>query len=476
MSRWNQTPIGQNQSDMNSSTAGSAIQGREQPNTKQQAVIAPRQSPSLIASTIIGVGVLTLPRITSQALSEAAWISTLAGALISIGVIWVLTRLGLRFPYMSIVDYLPIILGSSKKGIGKGIGIVLTFPIVIGILFYWLGTTASISRTFGEVVVGAVLVHTPIEVLIATMLLLSFVLTMYEVEVLARVNEILLPIIVVPVLFIALLSFQSFELDNILPIWPDLSIKQFLYGILITCLAYQGFEIITILSAYTHVSKKNSRLNIIGVIIPSVIFLLIVIAGISVFGVEELDQLMWPTLELVKVTQAPGQVLERMESAFLGVWVAAVFSASANLYYVSTILISKYFKLARYRRWVSLGLLPIIFWLSLLPRNVIQLFDWQLLLSFAGAIITFVLPILMLLLAIVRKKGVRQPPYEDGNEDENESDSSSSRSRKTSPNNKKGETANDGSNSKEHNTSSTEKRSKGNDQGNKSRGESIEED
>jgi spore germination protein len=111
----------------------------------------------------------------------------------------VITRLGFRFPYKGIVSYSHTILGSNKKKWGFT-GRMFSLPIIFILVGYWLVTTAMIARTFGEVVVTAVLRETPLEVTIITMLLTALTLVMYKVEVLARVNEILLPIIVVPVL------------------------------------------------------------------------------------------------------------------------------------------------------------------------------------------------------------------------------------------------------------------------------------
>lgn len=377
------------------------------------AFITPRQSASLIASSIIGVSVLALPRLTAQYALEAGWLATIAGALVGIIATFFLTRLGLRFPYMSIVEYSKVILGSEKKLVGRVIGKILTFPIVVAFFAYWLISSAIVSRSFGEVVVGSVLTNTPIEVIIGTMLVFAFIFCMYEIEVVARVNEILIPLIVIPVLLIAIFSFQAFEFKNILPIWPDLSIASFLRAALITAFAYQGYEVISIFSAYTHVTQKNTRLNILGILVPLFVYLLIVVAGISVFGVDELEYLMWPTLELVKVTQFPGLILERMESAFLGVWVAAVFTGVGNLFYISTVILSRYFKVGQHRRWFALGLTPVIFWLSLLPQNILELFEWQTHIGYFGFSISFGIPFLLFGIAKLRKKGDDPIQYEE---------------------------------------------------------------
>ncbi|MEX2103941.1 MAG: GerAB/ArcD/ProY family transporter, partial [Bacilli bacterium] len=128
----------------------------------KQVVISPRQSGSLIASTLIGVGVLTLPRVTASAAHEAAWLATLLGSIIAVVALIIITKLGFRFPQKSIVSYSAIILGPKKKK-WKVIGRILSAPFILCLFGFWTISTAMVARTFGEVVVTAVLLETPIE-------------------------------------------------------------------------------------------------------------------------------------------------------------------------------------------------------------------------------------------------------------------------------------------------------------------------
>lgn len=402
-------------------------------NTKKEKtglVISPRQSSSIIASTLIGVGVLTIPRVTASEANEAAWLTSFLGGCLSIIALIVITRLGFRFPRKNLAEYSAVILGSEKSKRNL-LGKLLSAPIVLLFIAYWIIITAMIARTFGEVVVTAVLRQTPLEVIILTMLLTAMILVLYDVEVLARVNEILLPIIVIPVLFIVLLSFQTFELEYFLPVWPGLELTDFFKGVLLTLFAYEGYEVITVYSAHTHITKKSMRLNVIGLLIPTFLYTFIIIVGVGVFGNEELDLLMWPTLELVKVTQVPGLILERMESAFLGVWVAAVFTTTANVYYGATVLASQFFGQRKHRRWFGMAFLPILFWLSLQPQNVHALFEWQNYIGYGGLVVAILIPMFLALVAIVRKKGVQNIPYEgDSKDKKNQQDAKQSGSEK----------------------------------------------
>jgi spore germination protein len=157
-------------------------------------------------------------------------------------------------------------------------------------------------------------------------------------------------------------------------------------------------------------SDKLLRANLAGIAIPGGIYALIVFSGIAVFGVDELKLLAWPTLELVKVTEVPGLILERMESAFLGVWVAAVFTTSGNLYCATTLLIQKMLGMSGKKsyRLIATILLPAFYWMSLLPQNIHALFQYQRFSGMLGGIVALVVPTLLLAVAMIRGKGVKR--------------------------------------------------------------------
>lgn len=96
-----------------------SIDQNHQTNTNEngennQFVITPWQSTSLVASTVVGVGVLTLPRVTSAEAHEAAWMVTILGGMLALLSIWLCTKLGLRFPSQTFVRFAPELLGNRR--------------------------------------------------------------------------------------------------------------------------------------------------------------------------------------------------------------------------------------------------------------------------------------------------------------------------------------------------------------------------
>lgn len=132
------------------------------------------------------------------------------------------------------------------------------------------------ARTFGEVVVTAVLPKTPLEVIIGTMIVMGAILTFYEIKVLARFNEIVFPIILIPILIIGVASFQSFRLDNLLPLFT-VDWFALLKSAVTTMAVYSGFEIVIFLMAYTQQKEKIVSANVKGIAIPTFLYTLLIV-------------------------------------------------------------------------------------------------------------------------------------------------------------------------------------------------------
>ncbi|WP_103105765.1 GerAB/ArcD/ProY family transporter [Brevibacillus reuszeri] len=363
------------------------------------------QLTSLITSTLIGVGVLTLPRSTSSVLFEAGWMSPVFGSVVAIISIWMIAKLSQRFPGMTFIEYSPIVWG--KKNYPK-IGKWLSMPWILGYLVFLYSTTAIVARIFGEVVVTSVLLDTPLEVIIISMFLLAFILCLHDVEVVARVNELLFPMILFPILFIALASFQKAEWNNILPLFR-VPAKSLLQGSYEAIYSFSGYEIMLIFFAYAHENKSKVKAGFYGIGIAMIVYTLIVVAGIVVFGYEELQRVAWPTLELVKTTQVPGLILERLESAFLAVWVTAVFTTVANAYYAAMYGIRQLFnKGIVFQRVISAILFIPLYYIALWPQNIVDIFRVS---SFVGILSLFLnlgIPTLYLIVILIKDFASKQ--------------------------------------------------------------------
>lgn len=365
--------------------------------------IGTRQSACIIANTTIGAGVLTLPRNAAELAKQSGWFAVVLATVFAMVLVSVMTLLIQRFPKLSMVEYTREIL---SVGNFRFLGRVLSIPVLAGFLLFWGAGAVLSARLFGEVVVTTLLPMTPLEVIIGTMLLTSFVLALYNIEVLARVNELLLPLIAVALFLIAVSSFQHAKDYHLFPLREDISWDVLCFTVFqVFSPAFLGFEVILLFSEYIRQSPDLMRSHVGGVLIPGFLYTLITISGIAVFGSNELEILMWPTMDLVKVTEVPGLILERIESAFIGVWVAAVFTTTGNFYFSVCLMVKKIFGL-KSQRLVAVILLPVFYWVSLRPSNIYELLDHLQFAGMIGTCLVIVIPLLLLVLAWIQKKGL----------------------------------------------------------------------
>ncbi|GAX91945.1 GerAB/ArcD/ProY family transporter [Effusibacillus lacus] len=348
------------------------------------------QATAILISTIIGVGLLPLPRFPVETADTAGPFVTLLGILLAFVGLWLITVLGMRFPNQSIIRYSEDVLGKWAGRTGS----------VLVILFFAV-LTALASREFGEVVITSVLRRTPLEVTVMVMLFLAVVSTRNDINVFAYIHLFYLPLILAPVILIIVFSMKNANLLNLQPILPyDWS--RTWTGILTVSALFQGSFIHTIVIPQMRQPKKAMKASIWGMLVAGGLYLAAVVASLAVFGVDEIKLLLWPTLELAKTTSIPGEILERLDAAFLAVWVTAVFTTLFSCYFLTVHAISELFRL-RDHRMFSLFVFPFVYVIAMLPQNVVNLYEVIDIMSRMGLWITIAYPSILLVVASIRK-------------------------------------------------------------------------
>ncbi|MDQ8733607.1 endospore germination permease [Paenibacillus sp. LHD-38] len=369
--------------------------------TRQITVI---QAAAILVSTIIGVGVLALPLFAVQAADSGAPLVTLLGLLLAFVGLFLITVLGMRFPNQSVIQYSENIIGKGLAWIGSAF-IIAFFAIL----------TSLTAREFGEVVVTSVLRSTPVEVTVIVMLLLAAISTRNNITTFAYIHTFYFPLLLVPALLIVALSLKNAEMINLLPVWGN-EPKKMLKGIVTIAALFQGSFVLTAVIPAMKKPEKAMKASIWGLLIAGGLYFVIVVAAVGVFGAEEIKQLLWPTLELAKATSLPANILERLDAAFLAVWVTAVFTTLFSSYFLTIYSINKLFRL-RDHKLFSYFILPIVFVMAMLPQNIVQMYEIIENVGRFGLYITIVYPGLLLFVSILRKK--RGARVEDKKVDQN---------------------------------------------------------
>ncbi|RIX49277.1 spore gernimation protein [Paenibacillus nanensis] len=349
------------------------------------------QASAILISTIIGVGVLPLPLFAVRAADSAAPLVTIFAIGVAFLGIALLTWLGMRFPNQSIFQY-------GNDIIGKWLG---TIGSIVVIVFFAVLTSLT-AREFGEVVVTSVLKSTPVEVTVIVMLTLAAISARRSITTFAYFHTFYFPLLLVPCVLIAILSLGNAEVINLQPILLTSPNNAFMGTFTIAAL-FQGSFIMTVVIPAMRKPKKAMKASLFGILVSGGLYLIIVVASVSVFGAEEIKKLLWPTLELAKGASLPANVLERLDAAFLAVWVTAVFTTLLSSYFLTSVALKQVLHLKEHQVFTFI-LLPIVFFMAMLPQNVTHLYVIIEDIGRVGLYITMAYPGLLLLIAMLRKK------------------------------------------------------------------------
>jgi spore germination protein len=349
------------------------------------------QTAAILISTIIGVGVLPLPLFAVRAADSGAPLVTLFALILSFVGLAFVAMLGMRFPNKTIIQYGEDIIGKWASWIGSAC-IILFFAIL----------TSLTAREFGEVVVTSVLTKTPLEITVIAMLLLAAFSTRNNITTFAYIHHFYFPALLGPALVIVALSLKNADVINLQPFWGN-EPKGMLTGVLTVAALFQGSFILTAVIPSMRRPEKAMKATIWGMLIAGGLYVTIVVATVSVFGSEEIKKLLWPTLELAKATSLPANILERLDAAFLAVWVTAVFTTLLSSYFLTIHSISKLFRLQNHKM-LAFFILPIVFITAMLPGNIINMYSIIQNVGRIGLFITIVYPALLLVISVIRKK------------------------------------------------------------------------
>ncbi|KWX80160.1 hypothetical protein AMQ84_04590 [Paenibacillus riograndensis] len=323
---------------------------------------------AVISSTIIGIGILSFPRYMADAGGSSAPLVAFTGVLISFFSFWLLAALCRRFPRESLFVF-------SRRLIGRPLA--MFFTLIIWLIFIML--TGLTARQFGDVATSVLFNKTPIEATVVLMLLICQLSARRNIIKFSYIHFFYLPLIIGPVIITILISMRDVDLLNLQPVLTAPS-ASFWRGALEASYLFQSSFIITLLVPFMQLPKQAVRAGAIGIFAAGAVYLLIVIASVGMFGVEETKLLIYPTLETARSAVVGDGFLERLDALFIVIWVISVFTTIYTTYYIAAYLLQNLLAF-RDQRMTSSVLLPLVFAIAMLPKNVFETYTWTLLLG-----------------------------------------------------------------------------------------------
>jgi spore germination protein len=352
--------------------------------------IGKREIVFAVTSMIIGVGILTLPRMVSKATNGSdGWISiTIAGG-IAIFFAWIVAKLAARFPKQSFFEY-------TSSIVTKPVSYILTF--LFGIQFVVF--TAFESRAIADVSKQYLFDRTPVEVVTFVFLLVVIYAVSGSRTALLRINLMFLPIVLTLACAIQFMNIGFFEIGNLKPFFQTQWTGVF-KGVQESIFSFLGFEIMLFYVALMNRPKDAPKAAVIGVSIPLLLYLLLHITVIGVFSHRVTANVIYPTIEIAKEVEIPGGFFERFESVFFTIWIMTIFNTTAMAYDVAVMALSSIFRKVKKITWIFI-LAPLIYIIAMTPQNYVQQSMFGQFISYSGLVFAILIPTGLLLIAKMR--------------------------------------------------------------------------
>jgi spore germination protein len=349
------------------------------------------QTVVIISNFILGIGILTLPRtVTEKVKTPDGWITIIIGGILAVLIAMIMVKLAERFPGKSIFQF-------SNELIGKWIGTVISLCIIL----YYLTLSSFEVRAMSETTRLFLLQGTPNWAIILPFIWIGLYLITGGINPIARMFEIIFPVTILFFLLVMFLGIKVFDINNLRPVM-GMGIMPVMKGLTTTSLSFVGFEIILIIYMYMKEPARAFKATMIGLSISLVFYCITFVMVIGALSIDGAVTQAWPVLTFIRSFEIQGLFVERFDSLLLVIWIMQLFTTFAVCYYAAALGLSHIFN-----KNIDLfiyGLAPLIYIVSMIPKNINEMFTMG---SWIGNFTLYffsIVPILLLLISFMRGK------------------------------------------------------------------------
>ncbi|SES68079.1 GerAB/ArcD/ProY family transporter [Anaerobranca gottschalkii] len=347
----------------------------------------------LIVSFIIGTGILTLATSVCQVAKQDGWISVLITGIFVSLFTYISIFVASRFKNLSFLQY-------SSYLLSKPIGFLISFSYFI----YAILMSAALLRSLSEMVVTWFLPRTPIYITILITLITVVNIAKDGMTFVARFCQAIF-LLIIPLVLLLFIPITEISFINIMPI-GGAGISKILEGTIPSFFSYAGYEMTLFL--YPFIANKNKNIaktSSLCILSITLLYTFLIITQTALFGPEELQTLMYPTITYLDVKDV--LIIERIEIVFSILWIFKVLTTIIIQFYLATLQLQALLN-TKTNSIFAYILTPVVFILTLYPRNVMELNLFKEKLSYYNIFIGLVLPLVLLIMIYIKGEGINK--------------------------------------------------------------------
>jgi spore germination protein KB len=355
--------------------------------------ISIRQFTILVTLYMVGSAILIIPSILASKAKQDAWIAAIAAVCLGLLVIPLYIALGKRFSNMTIAEYSEVILG---RWLGK---------TAFALFFIYVFISAALTlRNIGDFMTTQILEDTPIYAVHILFMIVVVMGVKLGLEPLARAAELFFPWIVLLIIVLVLLLTPQMKMVNMQPV-----LVEGFFPVLKATIPFSTFPFlgaVTFLMIYPTVNRieKAGKALFVGVLLGGVILTVIAVVCIAVIGPDQAARHVFPSYEMARRINI-GDFLERFEAIMAIIWILTIYFRMTIMHYVLALGIAQTLRIREYQVLaIPLGVILVVFSIFIVPNSTYLSTFNQITLPIFIFTIALLLPLILLIVAIFRKK------------------------------------------------------------------------
>ena len=271
--------------------------------------ITGRQYISILLSSLIGIGILSLPSEVCKVAKQDGWISVALGGFLPF---YLLLAASYVHTKMNYEDFSNIAKKLYGKYLSYGFFIIISFSLLIYETLIIADYTNIMKASIGGFV--------PKIIIVSIMTFLTINVSRNGLTIIGRLSEISLYFII-PLLLLPIIFIPKGSITNIQPFFS--SGKNILSAVPKGILAYTGPEIAFVILHFVTNKKKPYKAAVITTSIITFLYTFTVFIAIYYFGWKLTSKIDFPLLFIYELTKVP--ILSDSKALFILIWSITIF-------------------------------------------------------------------------------------------------------------------------------------------------------
>ncbi|WP_226683355.1 GerAB/ArcD/ProY family transporter [Sutcliffiella horikoshii] len=350
----------------------------------------------LIIQAQIGVGILSLPFAVHSTAKGDGWISTLlAGFVIQL---WMMISLTISrcFPEKNFFQIL-------RHLLGRYLGSLL----ILSYTLYFTAIAGLVAVLQTGLINKWILPLTPFWIIYLLIIIVAVYLATDNILIIARFFGLSTGVIVFFILLVATV-YRDANIAYILPIGQS-GFKNIVLAIKDVLIALTGFELILLIYPMIKSKQKTAKTLTFANITTVAIYSFLVFTSLIIFSPQEITLVPEPVLYMLKAISF--EVIERLDLIFLSIWVIPMTNSFIIYLYQASKGLKELFHTQSHAPFVPIIVIP-IFISGFFLQNKFLIEDINKVFQYIIFLFAFILPLIFLLIALIKKKLQRGKSYE----------------------------------------------------------------